>query len=651
MYILHGIFSGMIFSLKSYKNDKANNNTSSKTLEITKDISAFVLVSNNRALGVNLIFNKAVDTLIENLSKEDQITYDSFSYSLDQINSFIKNLENEGSDMRNLDLLIWMRDWEDFHFSKIGNPSCYLYSSGIITEIDYLENRTTEFSYISSGKLKWGDYIALSSTRLLDYLTKTDINDSIELGEVDDVVNNIYEIFEEEAPNENIDLVVIKNCAEIEEIQEENQLSEYAKSVLLRVSDNKYAKRAYAYGLLAKDKVIKQNKHIKSGIFVSGILVSFVLLYALVSGVISVATEKNDKVEYKDLLNKANIVTNIARSNKENKEVFLKNIEEAEMLIEKVKKRGLYAHDISLLNTEIITLKKEFNGIEVFNPLVWEKLFDWDLKDSVKILENNKKIFIVGKKSITWPIFNGQSKGTFEFENIGKDHFIDATFVGNKIYLLTNESQVVSYGENTGFKFVKVIGQEKWEDSSLIRSYSNNLYLINEERNQIFKHRPAVWGYKEWVPYLKNEDIAKYSDIKIKSIDIDGWIYILKENLAIDKFFSSPKYRIESIVLNNLPENYALEEEYKGNVKIVARNDLRYVYFFFNNKIWVFKPNSRRYQDIKSLNYVGQIEGTEEKIKDIFVNYDNINTEIIIAYSNGLYKLNAEVTEEWITIQ
>jgi hypothetical protein len=296
-------------------------------------------------------------------------------------------------------------------------------------------------------------------------------------------------------------------------------------------------------------------------------------------------------------------------------------------------------------------LKKEFNGIEVFNPLVWEKLFDWDLKDSVKILENNKKIFIVGKKSITWPIFNGQSKGTFEFENIGKDHFIDATFVGNKIYLLTNESQVVSYGENTGFKFVKVIGQEKWEDSSLIRSYSNNLYLINEERNQIFKHRPAVWGYKEWVPYLKNEDIAKYSDIKIKSIDIDGWIYILKENLAIDKFFSSPKYRIESIVLNNLPENYALEEEYKGNVKIVARNDLRYVYFFFNNKIWVFKPNSRRYQDIKSLNYVGQIEGTEEKIKDIFVNYDNINTEIIIAYSNGLYKLNAEVTEEWITIQ
>jgi hypothetical protein len=96
----------MIFSLKSYKNDKANNNTSSKTLEITKDISAFVLVSNNRALGVNLIFNKAVDTLIENLSKEDQITYDSFSYSLDQINSFIKNLENEGSDMRNLDLLI-----------------------------------------------------------------------------------------------------------------------------------------------------------------------------------------------------------------------------------------------------------------------------------------------------------------------------------------------------------------------------------------------------------------------------------------------------------------------------------------------------------------------------------------------------------------
>jgi hypothetical protein len=81
----------------------------------------------------------------------------------------------------------------------------------------------------------------------------------------------------------------------------------------------------------------------------------------------------------------------------------------------------------------------------------------------------------------------------------------------------------------------------------------------------------------------------------------------MKQDLVLEKLFTYPEYKIQSITLNKLPKNYELENK-DELVKIVARSDLSYVYFFFNNRIWIFKPNSKRYQDVKSLEYIGQIE-------------------------------------------
>ncbi|MDF1682870.1 MAG: hypothetical protein P1U46_04080 [Patescibacteria group bacterium] len=67
------------------------------------------------------------------------------------------------------------------------------------------------------------------------------------------------------------------------------------------------------------------------------------------------------------------------------------------------------------------------------------------------------------------------------------------------------------------------------------------------------------------------------------------------------KFFSSP-YRLESLVLNKLPENYNIEN--KNNIKLKARKDLNNVYLLLNNKIWVFQPNTTNYNNTQSLTYL-----------------------------------------------
>jgi hypothetical protein len=81
---------------------------------------------------------------------------------------------------------------------------------------------------------------------------------------------------------------------------------------------------------------------------------------------------------------------------------------------------------------------------------------------------------------------------------------------------------------------------------------------------------------------------------------------MLKNNLTLVKFFRSPKYRLESMVLNKLPKNYTLENN--SRVKLFTRPNLSYVYLLLNNKIWIFEPNTKVASDTKSLTYIGQIE-------------------------------------------
>jgi hypothetical protein len=76
---------------------------------------------------------------------------------------------------------------------------------------------------------------------------------------------------------------------------------------------------------------------------------------------------------------------------------------------------------------------------------------------------------------------------------------------------------------------------------------------------------------------------------------------MLKDDLSIVKFFSSPKYRLEKLIINKLPENY---EKQNDKIDLKTRPELNYVYMLLNNKIWILKPNSKDYRSTTSLTYI-----------------------------------------------
>ena len=89
-----------------------------------------------------------------------------------------------------------------------------------------------------------------------------------------------------------------------------------------------------------------------------------------------------------------------------------------------------------------------------------------------------------------------------------------------------------------------------------------------------------------------------------------------------------------------LPKNY--KSMSPANSAIVTREDLNYVYLFINNTIFVFEPSSKRYQDVKSLTYIGQIEWKKFKIDSFNVRHD---WEIDILNETWLYKLWFDVSD------
>jgi hypothetical protein len=244
-----------------------------------------------------------------------------------------------------------------------------------------------------------------------------------------------------------------------------------------------------------------------------------------------------------------------------------------------------------------------------------------------------------------WPIIPNTKAKNYTFNSLeDNESFVDATFIWDNMYLLTNLSKVVRFTKNWYFSYMDVSGQKTWEKASEISSYAQNIYLLWTDDNQIYKHPLSGNVFRAWNTYLKDDDLTQIWDIL--SVAVDWGFYILKKDLSIIKFFSNP-YRIEKLVINKLPKNYDLEKA-DSVIDLKARVDLNYVYMLMNNKIWVFQPNTINYKNTKSLTYIWQIEWDKNEIKDFFVNHD---WELLILNNNWIYKITFEISDDRLFIR
>jgi len=643
-----------MFEISSKKIDLWKQNMcKKKNISLNKDLDCFIVVNSDNEKFIDLTIRNILDYIIDKISIEN--TYKEFSIALEDINSFVKTWKLDSKDDTKIDIFIWILNKNNFMFSHMWECSCFLIREDkeIIELINKKDNKK-EFSFISNWELRENEIIFISSNLILDYLSNSDLIDWLNSSnDLESFNQNIENILRKEIIESNVVITSFKyNPVNIEAVSfERNNKSSLSKITqnISKIKNLKISKDTLNIinenKIKLTDKYKSSPKKVKNIVIISWIVISLLLMYKILFNVVSLTTTNNEIENARVELEKAKTYVQIASENVINSEVFELNIKNAENILLTIEEQKLIEDGVTKLNDDINILKKQFNKIEVFSNKADFALYTWDLKDSIKVIKTNSKPYIVNKKWVFWPILPNVDAKTYSFNSLeSNEYFVDAKELWNDIILLTNFSKIVKFTSNWHFEYSDVTNQDTWEKSKEINSYNTNIYLLGKENSQIFKHSKNWNKFSSAKWYLKKDDLTQIWEIL--SVAIDWGFYILKKDLSIVKFFSNP-YRVETITINNLPENYNVENE-ESRINLKTRAELNYVYLLMNNKIWIFKPNTKNYTDTKSLTYMWQIEWDSDIIKDFYINYD---WEMIILNESWIYKLNFEISDDRIIIR
>lgn len=632
-------------SSKIINNDKQNY-IIKKNISLDTNLDCFIHIDSDSKNFAEAFLNKVVDHIIDKISIKN--TYWDFSIALENINAFIKAWNIDNTEKQSANVLIWIQHNNNFIFSNIWHASAYWINKKqeLISLTDNIHNKD-RFSDISNWELKSDEIILITSTNVLTYLSQSDIIDWIDKNnDINHFTENIYQILITENLNENIIYSAFKYSSWEENEILENKYIKYLQEYFFKILDTKLMKRFLIFLLKLKTSIIKQSKGVKNIFFILIIGICIIFLYSSLSSIVSVTTNNKDKELNIEKLEQAKNHIRQASDNVANSSAFEKSISEAEAIIENVKSEKIFLSDIEIIQKNIHVLKKQFNKIETFEDNIDQQIYAWDFKNFVKIVKNKLKPYIIEKKSVTGPINWWTTPKKYINTQLDSDEFfIEATVIWDNIYLSTSKSKIVRFTKTWHFSFVDVQWQKSWWEHKHINSYNGNLYLTAKNTAQIYKHSSSWKSFWKSTSYLNEQD--EKAIWKILSVAIDWGFYILKDDLMIQKFFSSPKYEMVNIVMNNLPKNYIIENK-DAKIELKARADLNYVYILLNNKVFVFHPNSRNYRDATSLTYIWQIEWWTQKIKDFYVNHD---WELWIINNSWIYDLSFEISDNKLILR
>lgn len=619
------------------------------TIWLDESLDCIIALSIKDANIEELVFSKIVDYIIDSIHPKN--VYRDFQSALENINSFLENLGWKDKGIKWLHACIGIYHKKTLYFSTIGKASCYLYNvNRDVIEITDKSDHPKVFSHILSGDLADGETICISTSRLLETLSKDDIKESMESTQD---IHASWDILEHMLTREDISknmwVVVFRSSW-----MYSNEPSvfwkyfENAKYSFLRLLDNGGVKKALSYFYIYKDKLLARSQKFQQYVYGAGFVLSVIILYFVVSWFISFTSNTPDNAELKTQLLTAQNYVVAASENMNDEDIFTLNIDLANDIISDLKSQEVFLWDLDKLSDQIWILQKQFNGIEPFITDAENTLYSFDtLKNITKVVWIEGKIYIVHDRSITWPIWAWSETQEYVFDDLKKDdRFVDATPYNGNIIMVTKKWKVVNFAKNNFFSFQDVSGQDVWENSDIVSSYGNNIYMLADSKNQILMHRKSGGVFTEWTAYLRDDDVEATGEIF--SIAIDWGIYILKSDGSIVKLFRSPKYRLESLSLNKLPKNYDFSTlSWFKTPYIQSGINLNSVYMLFKNKIFVFKANSTRFQDTKSLEYLGQIEWKDETIEWFYVENE---WEIYISTQSWVHKIEYNIIDDSLKI-
>ncbi|MCK4891889.1 MAG: hypothetical protein KAS78_04430, partial [Candidatus Pacebacteria bacterium] len=248
-----------------------------------------------------------------------------------------------------------------------------------------------------------------------------------------------------------------------------------------------------------------------------------------------------------------------------------------------------------------------------------------------KIFKENKKyyIFDLESKILNGINFDEKKLNNFKIEitgNINLDNLSTLMEKTGEIMLLENSNKIAIFNiDKKTFLYTDIEFAENMSGTKDIDSYSNFMYLLNPDSNQIYKYKRLANGFDKRQDWLEKEDAHIENAV---SMAIDGSIYLLNSNGSIDKFRTGNKITEFS---TESPSN-----PISSSAKIYTKPEFKYLYVSDppQNRVVLFNKTS------------GKLAGqyTSDKFSDLKnIVVDAKEEKIYILSGNKVFKVGIEI--------
>lgn len=580
------------------------------------------------------------DNLLESISSTEWHYDDEeadFSYVSERHNHFLSHLSEE--DRLGIDGLLALEQRGMLMVSTFWSMRALLIEQGgIITPIQEETTEYRNFELISSGSIMSGNTIFLSSIDIQRTLQGDTIVDMAEL-ESEKFGENIEEIAKREHL-EGFHLIRIKK------VRENIEKAPWKKHTLQKdiiidkighIREN--IEKAHWYKKIHEGVsavLYKRQKNIMVWFFILGIILFFLLISYLVTALFQATTTsgkdaKNELLRAKSLIEESQKISG-------NQEAFDISINQAIEILSELQEKELYIKETTELSLRIEAMKKEIYDIQTIDLSKKKSIIAFNPTDisPLGIYEYGKKLFLIGKASVINNYAPGEPLPKATTYPPG-EQIKNFTVTEDGTFFALSESKRVLWSRKNGeVTYVTVTGQDWWEEGDMINNFNGNLYITKSSDGQIYKHKPGINGYSQRAAVLP--------EVKpnIREVGIDGGFYVIQWDGKITRIMTAKWYEEKWLVLNKIPWSYTLGQSGK-NTKLTLGTNLKYIYVLDNDRIWIFEPDAKRFQDIKAWNYIAQIElDSPEEIRNIWVPRDG---KIYVVTNLWVYDINFEFVD------
>ncbi len=553
-----------------------------------------------------------------------------FSFVSENYNRFIKNIVAE--DMDDLSIVFWVIFWEKVILSTVWDAVAFALDIGEDIEIiAQWSHGSYEFQAVSSGKVSPGMTLYIANAQIESILGEDVM---IEASHLDDTdwMPSIERIFSRET-TETIHITRIQKELKQSPKKEIRKLGKQ-----LDILKNNSDKLWKIIRILIKKSHIQtymdslMSKNMQYVFFAIGTILVFGLIYSFTKAVFYAVNTPN--IDTKNELLKAQTLIEQSQKLTSNPQAFNKWIHEAETILLSLKEQRIHMSDTESLLARIDAMKKEINDVQTVDLTKSPSLVPFKNEEISPIgcYETDKKIQIIGKNGIiSWfargetttkilPYQNSESAKAFDFSEDGT------------AFILTENNRIISAKRND-MKYESVTGQEWWESARNIKSFNWNIYLLSSDGKTLYKHKPGVNGFSN--KSIVFENTASW----MIEVAIDGGVYSMTKNWQIGRYIAWKPDAPKKIVINKIPGEYDVWS--LSPTTLVVKNFLSYIYILSGKKLWIFEPNSKRFQDVTSWNYVAQLElQSNDDIRNICVPRDGL---VYTVTNKWLYETSFEI--------